>query len=174
MKSRFAASIALGAAVILGATGCNLVAPQATTIDYSASDGRNVPESGPLKIRNAMIIANEDGSLGNLIAGIVNPTDDVVTLNVGVDGALQTVEVPARGTVSLGVTSAPMLFEGLGSKPGSDVEVSFQSGEGTGVAVAIPVLDGTLPYYAPFVPTPLPTATPLPAPTPAPTATSAG
>ncbi len=39
MKTRLIASIALGAAVVLGTTGCNILAPQATTIDYSASDG---------------------------------------------------------------------------------------------------------------------------------------
>ena len=162
MKSRFIASIALGAAVVLGATGCNMLAPQATTIEYSASDGRNVPESGPLKVRNALIVANEDGSLGNLIAGVVNSTDDDLVLNVGIGSDLQTIPVPARSSVSLGMTSAPMLFEGLDAKPGSDVEVSFQSGEGEGVEVAIPILDGTLPHYEEFVPTPLPTPTATP------------
>ncbi|MDJ1114972.1 DNA modification methylase [Microbacterium dauci] len=157
MKSRFIASLALGAAVVLGATGCNMLAPQATTIEYSASDGRNVPESGPLKVRNAMIIANEDGSLGNLIGGVVNSTDEDLVLNVGIGSDLQTLPVPARSSVSIGVTSAPMLFENLGAAPGSDVEVSFQSGDGEGTAVAIPILDGTLPYYTEFVPTPLAT-----------------
>lgn len=166
MNSRFIASLALGAAVVLGATGCNMVAPQATTIDYSASDGRNVPDSGPLTVLNAMIIANEDGSLGNLIAGVVNSTDEDLVLNVGIGADLQTLPVPARSTVSLGVTTAPMLFEGVGARPGSDVDVSFQSGEGEGVSVALPVLDGTLPHYTEFVPTPLPTAAVTPTPTP--------
>ncbi|WP_394280417.1 DNA modification methylase [Microbacterium sp.] len=154
MKPRLIASIALGAAVVLGATGCNMLAPQATTIEYSASDGRNVPDSGPLKVRNAMIIANEDGSMGNFIAGIVNSTDEDLVLNVGLGSDLQTIPVAARSTVSLGVTSAPMLFQNLGAIPGSDVEMSFQSGDGEGVEVAIPILDGTLPYYTEFVPAP--------------------
>ncbi|MFS0866791.1 DNA modification methylase [Microbacterium sp. 179-B 1A2 NHS] len=157
MKSRLVASLALGTAVVLGATGCNMIAPQATTIEYSASDGRNVPESGPLKVRNAMVIANDDGTLGNLIAAVVNPTDEDLTLNVGLGADRQALPVPARSTVSLGVSSAPMLFEDLGAQPGSDVEMSFQSGEGTGVEVAIPVLDGTLPHYTEFVPTPVAT-----------------
>lgn len=158
MKSRLIASLALGAAVVLGTTGCNMLAPQATTIQYSASDGVNIPESGPLKVRNAMIIANEDGSLGNLIAGIVNGTDEDLVLNVTVGDQPQGVDVPANSTVSLGVTQAPLLFDDTG-KPGSDVDVSFQSGEGEGVRVAVPILDGTLPYYTEFVPTPAATAT---------------
>ncbi|MFI8633553.1 DNA modification methylase [Microbacterium sp. NPDC077663] len=153
MKSRLIASLALGAAVVLGTTGCNMLAPQATTIQYSASDGVNVPDSGPLLVRNAMIIANEDGSLGNLIAGIVNNTDEDLVLNVSIADQPQRVNVPANSTVSLGVTTAPLTFDDTG-KPGSDVDASFQSGEGEGVRVAVPILDGTLPYYTEFVPTP--------------------
>ncbi len=185
MKSRLAASLALGTAVILGATGCNMLAPQATTIDYSASDGVNIPDSGPLKVRNAMFIANEDGSLGNLLGAVVNDTDEDITLNVSVDGESQVLRVLANDVVSLGIDSAPMLFEQVGI-PGSDVEVAFQSGEGTGVEVNVPILDGTLPHYAEFVPTPMgsgsptptaapsPTVTPSPAATPSPTPTPAG
>lgn len=158
MKSRLIASLALGAAVVLGTTGCNMLAPQATTIQYSASDGVNVPDSGPVLIRNAMVIANEDGTLGNFIAGLVNNTDESVTLNVSIADQRQTVEVPANTMLSLGVDSAPLLFDDAGT-PGADVEASFQSGEGEGVRINVPILDGTLPYYTEFVPTPAATTT---------------
>jgi len=159
VKSRLIASLALGAAVVLGTTGCNRLTPQATTIQYSASDGVNVPDSGPLTVRNALIIANEDGTLGNLVAAVVNSTDDDLTLNVSIDGQAQKLEVGANSSVSLGVDSAAMLFDDVG-KPGADVDVSFQSGEGEGVRISVPILDGTLPYYTQFVPTPAATATP--------------
>lgn len=153
MKSRLIAPVALGLALTFGATGCSMVAPQATTISYSPSDGVNVPSSGPLVVRNALIVADEDGASGNFLAAIVNDTDDAATLNIGVGSDHQTVRVPARTTVSLGMDGVdPLLLEDLDSKPGTDVEVSFQSGDGEGVATAIPVLDGTLPQYAPFVP----------------------
>ena len=48
--------------VVLGTTGCSMISPQATTIPYSAADGVNVPASGPLKVRNALFVANEDGT----------------------------------------------------------------------------------------------------------------
>jgi len=114
VKSRLIASLALGAAVVLGTTGCNMLAPQATTIQYSASDGVNVPDSGPLKVRNALIIANEDGTLGNLVAAVVNSTEDDLTLNVSIDGQAQKLEVGANSSVSLGVDSAAMLFDDVG------------------------------------------------------------
>jgi len=152
VNPRRLAPIALAAAVLLGATGCSMVSPQATTIPYSPADGVNIPDSGPLDVRNVLIVADESGSTGNLIAAIVNDTDSTQKLNVGVAGAVQTVTVPARTTLSLGVDADPMAIPGLNSKPGTNVEVSFQSGDGSGVSQSVQVLDGTLPQYAEFVP----------------------
>src|SRR5690606_3912111 len=88
VKSRLVASAALSALVLLGATGCTFITPQATSIDpYNVSDGVGVPDSdGPLQIRNAMVIATDDGSTGNLIAAIVNDTEDNATLTVEIEG----------------------------------------------------------------------------------------
>ena len=154
MKSRLVASAAISALVLLGATGCTFITPQATEIQYSASDGINIPDSdGPLKVRNAMIIATEDGSVGNLVAAIVNTTDQAEVLNVDVEGSESlTVRVGAGDTVSLGSNAEPMRIDDLGVKPGATVEVYFQSGDATGASAQIPVLDGTLPYYADLVP----------------------
>ena len=149
---RLVATAAVGIAVALGATGCSMMAPQATTIEYSASDGVNVPESGPLKVRNALIVANEDGTAGNLLAAIANGTDSAQTLTVGINGRTATVQVPARSVASLGIDADPLLIDGLGARPGASVDVAFQSGDGEGVEIAVPVLDGALPQYAPFVP----------------------
>ncbi len=155
MKSRLVASAAISALVLLGATGCTFITPQSTEIQYSASDGVNIPDSeGPLEIRNAMIIATEDGSVGNLVAAIVNTTDKAEVLNVDVDGSDEslTLRVAAGDTVSLGANAEPMRIDDLGVKPGATVEVYFQSGDATGASAQIPVLDGTLPYYADLVP----------------------
>ncbi len=151
--SRLVAAVAVGLAVALGSTGCSMISPQATTIEYSPSDGVNVPSSGPLLVRNAFIVADESGSTGNFIAAIINDTDSTETLNMGLNGQRATVTVPARTVVSLGVDGVePLLIQGLDSAPGTDVSVAFQSGDGEGVEFSVPVLDGTLPEYAPFVP----------------------
>lgn len=153
MKSRLLASLALGAAVILGATGCSMVSPQATTIAYSPSDGVNVPESGPVDVLNAMIIANEDGSAGNFIAALVNNSlEDQVVLIAVADGEAEIVTIPGGESVTLGVDEDPILFTDLGFPPGATAPMAFQSGDGEGVVVEIPVLDGALPYYSEFVP----------------------
>ncbi|MGW8484585.1 DNA modification methylase [Microbacterium sp. NPDC055903] len=157
--------------MLTAATGCTFITPQASTIPYSASDGVNVSDEGaPLAVRNVFVVADESGELGNLIAGIVNPTDDDQVLIVQVSGLDATeIEVPADSTVSLGGNVEPLLIEGLNAKPGATVEIHFQSGDGNGVKANVPVLDGALPYYTDLVPQPTTpviideeTATPVP------------
>ncbi|SIT69911.1 DNA modification methylase [Microbacterium sp. RU33B] len=157
MKSRLVASIALGALVLLGATGCSMISPQATTIPYSPADGVNIPDSGPLQVRNAMLVADESGADGNFVAAIINSTSESHTLSLEFgegDGAIaKTVRVPANTVLSLGTEDTdPLLVEGIDTMPGADIPVFFQSGDGETVRAAVPVLDGTLPYLAPLVP----------------------
>jgi len=53
VKSRLIASVALGALVVLGTSGCAMLSTQATTIPYSPADGVNIPDSGPLQVRTS-------------------------------------------------------------------------------------------------------------------------
>lgn len=171
MKSRLVASAALSALVLFGATGCTFITPQATKTEYAASDGVNISDAdGPIDVRNALVIATDDGSVGNFIAAIVNPTDERATLTITLAGLDPlTVTVPAGSTVSLGAGADPLRIVGLDTKPGATVEMHFQSGDSTGVKSQVPVLDGSLPYYSNLVPsetvpTPAPTDTAAPAP----------
>ncbi|MCK2037564.1 DNA modification methylase [Microbacterium sp. SSW1-49] len=153
MKSRLVASAAISALVLLGATGCTFITPQSTKIEYSGSDGVNISdEDGPLAVRNAFIVANEDGSVGNFIAAVVNPTEERATLTISVAGNDFTETVPAGDRVSFGADAEPLRIVGLNAKPGSTIEMHFQSGDSIGVKTQVPVLDGSLPYYADLVP----------------------
>lgn len=172
MKSRLVASAAISAVVLLGATGCTFISPQATTIEYSASDGVNISDdAGPIDVRNALIVATEDGSVGNFVAALANPTDDSATLTIALEGIDPfTVTVPAGETMSLGADEEPLRIVDLDTMPGATVEMHFQSGDSTGTKGEVPVLDGTLPYYADLVPE---TVESTPSPTPMPTDTAA-
>lgn len=147
------AVLSVATALVLGATGCSLIAQQATSIPYSPADGVNIPDSGPLKVRNVLFVADESGTSANMLAAIVNDTDASQTLMIGVDGDTRTVKIPASTVVSLGMDGVePLLFEDLDTAPGADIEVAFQSGDAEGVLQSVPVLDGTLDYLAEFVP----------------------
>ncbi|MFT4259187.1 DNA modification methylase [Microbacterium sp.] len=154
MKSRLVAAAALSALVLLGTTGCTFISPQATTIGYSASDGVNVPdEAGPLAVRNAFVVANEDGSVGSFVAAVVNSTDEKKTLTIAIEGHDPlTVSVPADSTVSFGADEDPLQIDDLDVEPGATIAMHFQSGDSEGAKAEIPVLDGALPYYADLVP----------------------
>jgi hypothetical protein len=157
-RTRLVSSLAIGAALVLTTTGCSMISPQATTLEYSAAEGTNVYGSGPIAVRNAQIVANEDGSEGNFVAALVNDTDESHTLNIefgGQDSAITlTVRVPARTTMSLGAADGedPILVEDLDTPPGADIDGYFQSGDAQGVLVSVPVLDGMLDYLAPLAP----------------------
>jgi hypothetical protein len=154
IKSRLVASVALAVAVAVGTSGCAMVSTQATTIPYSPADGVNIPDSGPLKVRNVLIVADEEGIDGNLVAAIVNDTDEPHTLRIefGEPAQRVSVRVPAKSVVSLGENEEPILLEGIDTMPGADIDMFFQSGDDTGVVQPVPVLDGTLPYLADLVP----------------------
>ena len=155
MKRRLIASLAMGAAVVLTTSGCAMLSTQATTIQYSPADGVNVYNEGPLLVRNALIVTDEVGADGNLVAAIVNPTDKGTMLKIEVaDGGPSTqVWVDANSVLSLGDGDTPAeLLEGIDTPPGADVSVYFQSGDVDGSVVDVPVLDGELTYLADHVP----------------------
>lgn len=155
MNRRLIASLAIGGALVLTTTGCSMISPQATTLPYSAAEGTNVHGAGPVEVRNAQIVANEDGSEGNFVAALINQTEDSHTLNIefGEGGPTLTVRVPANTTVSLGSDEdEPLLVEDLDALPGTDVTTFFQSGDSEGALASVPVLDGSLSYLAPLAP----------------------
>lgn len=160
MKSRLAASLVLSALVLTGATGCTFITHQASTIAYSPSDGVNIDDTaGPLQVRNALIVATDDGSQGSFVAVVVNPTTQHASLTVEIEGlAPLTVNVPAGQTVSLGGTDEPLLIDPLGLDAGATVTTYFQSGDANGATAEVPVLDGTLSYYEDLLPSAIPSA----------------
>ncbi|WP_417561909.1 DNA modification methylase [Microbacterium sp.] len=162
MKSRLFASVAVSAAVILGATGCSMISPQGTTIPYSPGDGINVAavQGAPLEVRNALIVATDDGSTGNLIAGVINMTSEPHTLTIQIgEGTSKTtlqLQVPANSVSSLGENVDPLRIDGLDVKPGATVQAYFQSGSVNGAIANVPVLGGNDEYLSSYVPQPLP------------------
>lgn len=150
MNSRALASIALGAVVLLGTTGCSMISPQATTISYAAAEGENVPDaSGPVQIRNVFFVTDETGTTANLIGAFVNETAEAQTAIVQLlpGGEPMAVAVPAGQVVSLGVDGDNLRIDDFPAPAGSTVLVSFQSGStGAATTVEIPVLDGALHY----------------------------
>ena len=174
MRARIAASVVLAAGILLGTSACGFYAPQATLIQYDASDGVS-GDVGQLHIRNALLLST-DGELANLIVSVVNPTDTLQSLLVQYESSTGTVSqdvpVEANTTVTLGTDgAASVVLENMDSQPGSLFPVFFQYGEETGTELLVPVLSGSQEEYSTLLPTLAPTVTPSENPSESPTET---
>ncbi|MFC6357023.1 hypothetical protein [Luethyella okanaganae] len=155
MRARIAASVILAAGILLGTSACNLVAPQATTKHYDASDGVSA-DIGDLDVRNAILIS-ETGTDGNLVVTVVNKAGTAARLAVQFESKgkkiTQHVVLAGDSTTVLGEPDGEVvILRGIDSIPGSLVPVFFQYGEASGKELLIPVLDGGLPEYSELLP----------------------
>lgn len=157
MKARVAASVVLALAVAIGTAGCGLIAPQATTKHYDASDGVS-GNVGQIDVRNAFVVT--DGSVGNLVVTLVN-TDSKshrVAISSGTSSSaaaeitVQPGQVKLVGTQPDKASASNVFIAPFHSLPGSLYPVYFQYGDETGVKLQIPVLDGGLSDYKDLVP----------------------
>ncbi|PFG30784.1 hypothetical protein [Paramicrobacterium agarici] len=160
MRSRFAAIVVLAAAVALGTSGCGLLASQATTIRYDASDGVS-GSVGDVDVRNALIIAGEDGAVGHLVVTLINngTSSHSVTVEFA-DGTSTDVMIEADEVFTFSADAERddeyenIVIDPLTVQVGSTTEVFFQYGTETGVTLDVPVYTGELEEYSTLVPTP--------------------
>jgi len=154
VKSRIIASLAAVGTVLLTATGCGMVTTQATTFEYTASDGVNLPSiDGPgLEVRNALVVADEDGAQGNFVAVLANSSDADQTFTAEWETGDIEVNVPAGQTISLGADAEPRLMEALDTVPGSTLSMYLQAGDQEGTEIEVPVLNNCLTEYATLAP----------------------
>ncbi len=154
MKSRIAA-LALAAAVSLGLAGCNLAAPQDTTIQYDPSDGVSA-EVGQIGVRNALVVT-ADGSLGSLVMTVTNRSASDIDLTVqfkDANGERVNLTVPtAPGVTPFGFANhGQIVLADLGATPGGLIDIFFQYGSEQGQQVQVPVLAPCLAEYAGLLP----------------------
>lgn len=156
MKLRTVSAIVLAAGLTVGASGCSLIAPVATSIPYAPSDGIDVSVGGA-DVRNMMLIADESGENFNVVFTGVNigSSDIELTVNMehggsGFASADFTIE---PGTTLFGDPEGdeePTLVTLDDVQPGETVTAFFQVAGVDEVEHNIPVLDGTLQEYRDF------------------------
>lgn len=157
MKIRIASSFALAAGLVLGMSGCNLTAPQATLEQYAPSDGIELHIDG-VDLLNVMLIADEGGENFNVVFNSVNLTGSPVNLSIQFENESGTrasadVRIPTGTTIfgdpeldqEVVVVSLP------NTTVGSTVDAAFQIAGSAEDQRYVPVLDGTLVEYQPLV-----------------------
>lgn len=157
MKTRrIASSLALAAALALGATGCSLIAPQGTLEPYAPSDGIDVTID-KIAVRNLLLIEDASGKNFNVVfTGVNNTTEDAI---VRMTFVTESTEASTDFALAPGLTSfgnpdgefAPQLVSLPGVKAGTVVEAYFEVAGGGEAKYEVPVLDGTLAEYENYV-----------------------
>lgn len=153
-----AAALSVG---LLALTGCGYINAQQTSEQYAASDGTR-SDVGPVELRNMLIVASDENQPGRVIGAIYNSSskDVKVTLS-GAEGSKTEVSVKKNSYTLLNDSTDPATLSTAGGKPGSLVDIKVTE-DGTNVekTVKVPVVDGTLQEYAPYLPGGSPTPTP--------------
>ena len=153
MKTKkFLASIA-ALLTVFALAGCSLSREVASLDPYSPSDGVQVdlPE---LKARNVLFVSDVEGN-SVLIGSFLNTTDgtlvaQIETMDSQGKVVLTDITIPAQGKFDLGYngTEGKRLF--LTELPGSMHPVFIRAG-GDPTEILVPILDGTLEEYRPFI-----------------------
>lgn len=133
--------------------GCSLSREVASLDPYAPSDGVQV-DLTELKARNVLFVSDAEGN-SVLIGSFVNATDGTVsaqleTLDSNGEVVITDITISPEGKFDLGYngTEGKRLF--LTEQPGSMHPVYIRAG-GDPTEILVPILDGTLEEYRPFI-----------------------
>lgn len=142
---------AAGAAALL-ATGCSYSTPVQTQTLYPAGDGARIELTSDVRGENIMVLAAGEGAEGAVFGALANDSADDLRITVEIDGGGGlSIDIPSGQSVLLG-TDELVVVPAVPVPPGAYVDVVLEA-EGIGaIRAEAPVLDGTLPQYADYVP----------------------
>ncbi|GGH65461.1 hypothetical protein [Rothia aerolata] len=158
---RASVAVALSAALLTGTTGCTFIntykGDQPTTLMYDASDGVSYTmwvKGQRFDIRNLMVISEGNGQPGRLLGTVLNLGNEDVdfTLDLGIDGVENpTIHVPVGEEVRFEDDANQLIIPEIPVQPGEILQTTGVIGDTT-EASSLPVLDGTLEEYQPYLP----------------------
>ncbi|SDS31668.1 hypothetical protein [Agrococcus carbonis] len=150
MQPRLAAAAAAAVVVTIAATGCNILTPQATQIEYDASDGVS-GTTGTVTMHNAMLIGEPDGSELNLAVTFTNE-GEATFVEVRVEDESQDVRVPA-GVTTFGFPDQQLIFETPSEFTyGKLQNVSFAADGAEPVGLGVPTISTEVVGYESYAP----------------------
>jgi len=155
VNTRMAATIALAAAIMVGASGCTFSANIATQKEYDPSDGVGTT-LGPVSVRNVLLITDEGNNL-NVVMTVANNSDEAIDLEVewnleNTEGE-EFIELEPMGLTEVGGPGEQeIVIDGTDVVVGSLVPLFFSYEGAEGSQIEVPVLDGSLPEYELYVP----------------------
>lgn len=138
----------------LAATGCSAINYQATTHQYSASDGVMV-EVEDVKLRHIMFVAADEGEPARMVGLVNNSSSGDAEVEVTVEGETLDFQLEPNESVNL-EHDEELVVSSIGAAPGSIQEVTVSvSVDGAGSSeetIGATVLDGALAEYRDLLP----------------------
>ncbi len=150
MQPRLAAAAVAAAVVVLTATGCNFLTPQATTIRYDASDGVS-GVTGGVEIHNAMLVGEPEGDSLSLVASFANDGEATI-VEIRYDDAVQQVRV-GQGLTTFGFEDQIVMPANPDLVFGELENVSFQADGAEPTGLEVPTISTEVVGYESFAPT---------------------
>ncbi|WP_166850662.1 hypothetical protein [Isoptericola sp. BMS4] len=151
-RTAVVATGAVAAAALLAA--CS---PTTTVLPYAPSDGARVNLTDSVRGINLMVVSEGDGAPGALLGALANDSGEDVSFELATAGNdTVSLVVPAGETVYLSAPDQPeqsvdARLGAIDTYPGGELDATL-SGAGVDEEFGLPVFDGTLPEYAPYVP----------------------
>ena len=158
-RVRRAAAAGVIALAMLGTAGCSAVNEQATTREYSPSDGI-VENVNDLQLRNLLVVSNGNGEPGRLIGTVLNDSANEQAFTLAVGGSTLQWNLPAGGKVVFEEEPEDKVMVDVvevAAGTGIDAQLRLGSQE---TGLNIPVVNGDQPNYEPYLPSPTPSQSP--------------
>ncbi|UTT68769.1 hypothetical protein NMQ03_16300 [Arthrobacter sp. DNA4] len=142
---RFLLCLLLAFGTALGVSGCYNSGVQ----NYkSVAPGANLDLAG-LELRSISVVAAAKEQPGRLLGMIFNPTSEDIRLVIRDRDNRMDLIVPANGQI--GFDTSEHILQSTENPPGARTDLTLQA-KGKSEVMDVPVLDGTLSQYAPYVP----------------------
>jgi hypothetical protein len=140
--------------VVAGVAATAACSPIETDRPYSPSDGLRVDLTDELRGLNLLVVSEDEGEPGALLGAFANDSAADVAFEIAPeDGAPLLIPVGAGETVYLGGDDGfDAQFGRVDAEPGGVLPVTVSVSTGEQATLSLPVLDGTLGEYAPYLP----------------------
>lgn len=156
LRARAALRVAAAALLpLLAVGGCTFVNPQITTKDYQPADGLDVELDDGIIVTQLLVVTREEGDPGSVVARVINETSDPQRVSFTAEGLDETLTVPSGEVLALGGVaegSEQVIIDSVAEAPGLELEMEVALEGGVTQQLLVPVLDGTLEEYRPYLP----------------------
>lgn len=130
---------------VVALTSCSSPAEEDRDAIAVGEDG----SAGSVQLRSMLLVASAEGEPGRLLGTLDNESDEALEVTLSDADDEVSVTVPANGQYPFDTNEA--IFTTTGDAPGANTPITA-SVDSEETELVIPVLDGTLEQYRPYLP----------------------